>query len=81
MNYPLLLVSWLDHSSSTEWKSLKEVSESQPYTCTTIGWLIHEDRKTIKLCNSLVKEDPDTVGGESLILKKNIVSREEITFA
>lgn len=79
MKYPLLLVQWEDHSEDPRWQTVTEVSGHEPIICTTIGWLVSENRKTIKLCNSIIEAD-DTVGGTSMILKKNIVSREEIEF-
>jgi len=79
VNYPLVIVAWEDHTASSEWKTERDVKESQPAICTTIGWLISEDRRSVKVCNSLI-EACGTLGGESLILKKNIVSREYIEF-
>lgn len=79
VKYPLLIVEWEDHSEEPAWQSAIDVGKSKEVICTTIGWLVHENRKTIKLCSSVIVDDlDDTVGGTSLILKKNIVSRHEV---
>lgn len=75
-DYPLVVITWLDHTGNTSWKTESEVTKSKPASITTIGWLIHEDRGTVKLCNSIV--DDGDLGGESLVLKNCITDRYEI---
>lgn len=79
MNYPIEIVVWEDFTASAHWQTPKEVAASMPAICTTIGYLIHEDRYTCKLCSSIIPAD-DVVGGENLIIKKNIISRERVEF-
>lgn len=75
-DYPLVIVTWLDHVGDTGWKSKLDVEKTTPAKATTIGWLIHEDRETIKICNSLV--DDGDFGGTDCILKRCIVERFEV---
>ena len=79
VNYPIEIVVWEDFTASAHWQTPKEVAASMPAICTTIGFLVHENRNTIKLCNSVIQGE-DVVGGESLIIKKNIISRERVEF-
>ena len=76
--YKLVLVKWEDHASSTEWKTPEEVSRSECGIFLTVGWLVHEDRKTIKVCQCIEDGGTGLVGNESIILKKCIVSRHEL---
>lgn len=83
MNLPLVMVEWEDHSSDSCWRAMSEIpNSSKPAICWTIGWLVYEDDKVINVCNSYIEMNQDEkdqlVGGESVILKSDIVSQKTL---
>lgn len=80
--YPFVEIIWNDHSSNSTWKTIAEIPEdSVPSVCVTRGWLVFEDEVVINVVNSYIIEnnkslDDTVVGGESVILKADIVSRK-----
>ena len=75
-DYPLILVVWLDHTGESGWQTKKQVKNSKPARVKTIGWLVHEDKDTIKVCNSILKDGD--LGGADCILRQCIVKRYEV---
>jgi hypothetical protein len=74
---PLILVFWEDHLGSSEWTSIQEVkSDFKPAVAKTVGFLIHEDKKTLKVADTLL--DDGSVGGVALIIKSCIIGEYKI---
>ncbi len=61
-DYPLVLVTWLDITATAGWEPASEV---EPMEVKTLGWLVHEDEKVLKVGNSL-GEDGDVYGISAL---------------
>ena len=78
IEYPVVIVTWLDHTGDAAWKTLEEIQTSKHSTCETIGWLVYEDKEVIKVYDS--KTDTGEWGGESIILKKLIKKRDILEF-
>ena len=77
-DYPIVIITWLDHTGTSAWKTLDEVKSTVHVTCKTIGWLVHEDKNVVKVYDSMT--DDGGFGGESIIHKKLMVSKEEVVF-
>ena len=74
---PLILVFWEDHLGSSEWTSIQEVkSDFKPAVAKTVGFLIHEDEKTLKVADTLL--DDGSVGGVSIIIKSCIIGEYKV---
>ena len=74
---PLILVFWEDHLGSSEWTSIQEVmSDFKPAVAKTVGFLIHEDEKTLKVADTLL--DDGSVGGVALIIKSCIIGEYKV---
>ena len=76
-----LMVRWLDHVSSANWKSRDDIFQLVPTTVTTTGWLVRETEDFIVLSSSI--QDDDTsgdgeYGGYDLILKVAIISSKGV---
>lgn len=73
-------VIWRDHwSSGDDWVDIDEEVDTPlaPLLCQSVGWVLSEDRKMLKLVSNLDGE-PDVADhgfGVTLILKDAIVSR------
>lgn len=70
-DYPLMLVTWLDHTGSADWKHKTEYSKAEISTVDTIGWLVHKDVQKYVIHSSIIRHD-DVSGGETVILRRNI---------
>ena len=75
-SYPLYIVIWKDHTSDGAWKDLKSITKEKPSLAYSIGYLIHQDKESIKLCNSYTSDNE--WGGLDLIIKSCIVDMYEI---
>ena len=74
---PLILVFWEDHLGSSEVTSIQEVkSDFKPAVAKTVGFLIHEDEKTLKVADTLL--DDGSVGGVALIIKSCIIGEYKV---
>tara|TARA_R110000744_G_scaffold175689_1_gene294483 strand:+ start:881 stop:1135 length:255 start_codon:yes stop_codon:yes gene_type:complete len=75
---PLILVMWEDHLGSSEWTSIQEVQSEdfKPAVAKTVGFLIHEDEKTLKVADTIL--DDGSLGGVSLIIKSCIIGEYKV---
>lgn len=70
--YPLVLITWEDHTSSDDWTDTKEVEKKLgPSVIFSVGWLFAEDKKSYVLISSLNPND-DQVGDMRRILKGTV---------
>ena len=76
--FRLVLVKWLDHTGDSGWFDNKSLEKIEPVTATTIGWIVSEDKKTLKLADTLLNDDE--FGGVTAIIKKTIIDRWDITW-
>ena len=54
MNYPLVKIDWKDsRQPSSEWKWLEDFEPTGAVTCTSVGWLIHDDKDVKVLAQNL----------------------------
>jgi len=74
--YPLFIVVWKDHTSDSSWKSLEDVVKEKCILAYSIGYLLHQDREAVKLCNTYTSDGG--WGGLDLILKSCIVEMYEL---
>jgi hypothetical protein len=70
-NYPLYIVVWKDHTADSSWKTAEEVAKEKCVLAYSIGYLLHQDKECVKLCNTYTSDDG--FGGLDLILKSCIV--------
>ena len=70
----LYIIEWWDHVGDAGW--VEHPEKMKPARCKTIGWLVHEDKESIKLADTLT--DDDGVGGISLILKSAIIKKRKL---
>lgn len=52
--YDLCVITWVDIIATSGWEKEREVECPE---LVSIGWLIHQDRKTIKIASTLDRED------------------------
>ena len=73
-----IYVEWDDSSSmaSTVWKDKKQVAASKPCRCTTIGFVIAEDKDSLTLAGSL--DGGDFISGDMNIPKCAIRKRRKL---
>lgn len=76
--YPLILVKWEDHTASAAWETHQEAKDSPVAVFQTVGYLVHEDKKKIVVCQCIELGGDKLVGNRSTIVKKCILSRHEI---
>jgi len=73
--YPLMLITWQDHSGSAGWSDLETERKAEIVVAQTIGWLVHKDRWKYHIADTLLE---DGFGGVSQIMRKLITSEHEI---
>tara|TARA_R100000963_G_C4641981_1_gene105601 strand:+ start:821 stop:1096 length:276 start_codon:yes stop_codon:yes gene_type:complete len=74
--YPLYIVIWKDHIGDSSWKTAEEVAKEKHVLAHSIGYLLHQDKESVKLCNTYTSDKG--YGGLDLILKSCIVEMYEI---
>lgn len=70
----LLLIEWVDASSSCKWESLEVLGEREPEKIRTVGWLAGETKEGITLVSSI--SDFGRADGDMTIPKCSITSRK-----
>ena len=73
--YPLVEVTWLDHSGDAGWVDDEALSEAPP-EMRTVGWLVKEDKLQLRVVNTLVNDG--SCGGVSNILKSCLTKAPKI---
>jgi hypothetical protein len=73
---PLILVFWEDHTGDSSWQSESQVQAEKPAVAKTVGFLIHEDEKTLKVADTIL--DDGSLGGVSLIIKSCIIGEYKV---
>lgn len=81
MDYPLVLVHWLDHETNggPGWECLEEQLEwaEEPVAVgRTVGWIIYENETYIVLVDTFM--DGGSVGAAHKIVKGDIIYRKEL---
>ena len=69
--YPLYIVVWKDHTANSSWQTEEEIKKEKHILAYSIGYLLHQDKECVKLCNTYTSDDG--YGGLDLILKSCIV--------
>jgi len=77
VEYPLVMVTWVDHTASADWKHKGDYAKSDIVHVSTIGWLVHKDRHKYVIHNSMIHGE-SVSGGESVIARKNIIEEHII---
>lgn len=73
----LLLVTWRDHVSFSGWKTVEAYVEeilADSLLCQSVGWVIHEDERTLSLAQNW--ENGGKISEVMTILKSEISSVE-----
>jgi hypothetical protein len=73
--FPLVEVTWLDHSGDAGWVDKESLNEA-PCEMRTVGWLVHETKLEVKLMNTLSNDGG--FGGVSNILKSCITKQKTL---
>ena len=74
--HPLYVVIWKDHTANSSWQTEEEIKKEKNILAYSIGYLLHQDKECVKLCNTYTSDDG--YGGLDLILKSCIVEMYEI---
>lgn len=83
MDYPLVLLHWLDHETNggPGWESLEDQLEwaQEPAAVgKTVGWIIHETETYLVVIDTFM--DGGSVGAAHKIVKSNIILRKELDY-
>ena len=78
--YTKVRVEWVDALSDSAWASEKEFKNMKLANPVNEGWILHKDRKAIKLFASYDKEDDGTItfGDRTMIPKSWVIKITEI---
>lgn len=80
--YPIIYVKWEDHAGIEGYALLEDAQEVSVVENESVGFLIKEDKEKIIIVGSLApkdgRDDRDKVLSVLMILKKNILEREEL---
>ena len=64
--YDLVLVTWEDIVSSSEWEYISEIKNTKTAICTSVGWLVEENSKnTIIMADFSFEENGEIKQGGS----------------
>lgn len=76
--YPLVEVSWRDHSSFSDggWSTLDAAQALEPILVRSVGFLVKDDETFVVLVAHLTTGN--CTAGEMCILKSDIVSKKEL---
>ena len=79
--YDLVLITWEDIVSSSEWEYISEIKNTKTAICTSVGWLVEENLKnTIIMADFSFEENGEIKQGGSFttIPTKNVLSIKKI---
>ena len=79
--YDLVLITWEDIVSSSEWEYISEIKNTKTAICTSVGWLVEENSKnTIIMSDFNFEENGEIKQGGSFttIPTKNVLSIKKI---
>ena len=79
--YDLVLITWEDIISSSEWEYISEIKNTKTAICTSVGWLVEENSKnTIIMADFSFEENEEIKQGGSFttIPTKNVLSIKKI---
>ena len=79
--YDLVLITWEDIVSSSEWEYISEIKNTKTAICTSVGWLVEENSKnTIIMADFSFEETGEIKQGGSFttIPTKNVLSIKKI---
>ena len=79
--YDLVLITWEDIVSSSEWEYISEIKNAKTAICTCVGWLVEENSKnTIIMADFSFEENGEIKQGGSFttIPTKNVLSIKKI---
>jgi len=72
----LVRVVWYDVYSDSLWYCKEDIMSSESIRCVSVGFLIEENEREVKLCHTV--SDVDLVMGKLIIPKGMIRKMEEI---
>lgn len=72
----MVIVRWRDHEGDAGWFDLEELASRKAPEVSTVGWLILEDDKYVKVVDSIMADG--TMGGMNLILKECVIEITEL---
>lgn len=60
----LVIVHWIDSCGvSPSWQHLSDVSDYEAVKIKSVGWIVHQDQRSISLCPNISKcDDPQVIG-------------------
>ena len=79
--YDLVLITWEDIVSSSEWEYISEIKNAKTAICTSVGWLVEENSKNTIIMADFSFEDNGEIkqgGSFTTIPTKNVLSIKKI---
>ena len=79
--YDLVLITWEDIVSSSEWEYISEIKNTKTAICCSVGWLIKNDDKVTVVMADYSFEDNKEIkqgGSYTTIPTKNVLSIKNI---
>jgi hypothetical protein len=79
--YDLVLITWEDIVSCSEWSYISEIKKSKTAVCSSVGWLIERNNTTTVVMADLSFEENKEIkqgGSYTTIPTKNIISIKKI---
>ena len=81
LKYPLIFIMWHDAESTNEWEEPEMVESwvKKSSIINEVGWLIHEDDKSIAICSQMA--DDDIMGNRTRIPKGWIIRKYKLNIS
>ena len=79
--YDLVLISWEDIVSCSDWSYISEIKKSKTAICCSFGWLATHNSKTTVIMADFIFEDNGKIkqgGGYTTIPTKNVLLIKKI---
>ena len=79
--YDLVLITWEDIVSSSEWEYISEIKNTKTAICTSVGWLVEKNsNNTIIMADFSFETNEEIKQGGSFttIPTKNVLSTKKI---
>jgi len=69
MNYPMVLVSWLDaKDGESGWHSIKDIQKEKLAICYSMGWMVLKDEERVVIMADYSNEENSNDGGRHVVI-------------
>lgn len=69
----MLLVEWVDATSTDEWTDLEELKAYKPHIVKSVGWLLLDDNKNLYMTLNL--DDNSNNASCSIVIPKSCIKK------